>query len=106
MNKEIQLKLLQLLESNKKISQRNLSSAVGVSLGSVNFMLKALKEKGLIKLENFSTNPNKLQYLYLLTPQGVLEKAKLTYYLLEKKQVEYELLKKEMDKLQVHFVKK
>jgi len=106
MNKEIQLKLLQQLESNKKISQRNLSSAVGVSLGSVNFMLKALKEKGLIKLENFSNNPNKLQYLYLLTPQGVLEKAKLTYYLLEKKQVEYELLKKEMDKLQVHFVKK
>jgi EPS-associated MarR family transcriptional regulator len=99
MNKEIQLKLLQQLESNKKISQRNLSSAVGVSLGSVNFMLKALKEKGLIKLENFSTNPNKLQYLYLLTPQGVLEKAKLTYYLLEKKQVEYELLKKEMDNI-------
>ena len=62
-------------------------------------MLKALKEKGLIKLENFSTNPNKLQYLYLLTPQGVLEKAKLTYYLLEKKQVEYELLKKEMDNI-------
>ena len=105
MNKEIQLKLLQQLESNKKISQRDLSRAVGVSLGSVNFLLKALKEKGLIKWENFSNNPNKLEYLYLLTPQGVLEKAKLTYYLLEKKQVEYELLKKEMDKLQVYPVK-
>jgi EPS-associated MarR family transcriptional regulator len=105
MNKEIQLKLLQQLESNKKISQRDLSTAIGVSLGSVNFMLKALKEKGLIKWENFSNNPNKRQYLYSLTHHGVLEKAKLTYYFLEKKQMEYELLKKEMEKLQVHFVK-
>ena len=105
MNEEIQLKLLKLLESNKKISQRDLSAAAGISLGSVNFMLKALKEKGLIKWENFSNNPNKLPYTYLLTPQGVLEKAKLTFYFLEKKQAEYELLKKETDELKAHFFK-
>ena len=98
---ETHLKILLLLESNPQITQRVLSEKLGVSLGKVNFCLKALKEKGYLKWQNFSRNPDKSTYLYVLTPEGVVEKTKLSIYFLKKKQAEYEALKVEVDGLRL-----
>ena len=81
-------------------SQRALARRLGVSLGLVNFCLKALAEKGWVKAENFRKNPQKSQYLYVLTPQGVREKARLTLAFLERKQAEYERLQDEIRELE------
>ena len=72
---------------------------LGISLGKTNYVLKALKDKGLVKLGNFSRNPNKLQYVHLLTPQGLSEKTQLTLRFLKRKVQEYEQLKAEIDEL-------
>ena len=82
------------------MSQRELAQALGVSLGAANYCLKALVEKGWVKLENFQKNPNKLGYLYLLTPMGISAKAQLTASFLRRKLAEYDGLRKEIDKLQ------
>lgn len=68
---EVHLRLLSLLEQNPASTQRQLADALGVSLGKTNYCLRALKEKGLVKWRNFSQNPNKLQYMLLLTPKGI-----------------------------------
>ena len=99
MTNETHLKILRLLESYPHITQRDLSVKLGISLGKVNFCLKALKEKGFLKWQNFSRNPNKSTYFYVLTPEGVVEKTKLTIYFLKKKQEEYEALKAELESL-------
>ena len=100
MNKrDIRLDLLHRLESNPEFTQRELSKEMGVSLGKVNYCIKKLAEKGLIKITNFSHNPNKIGYFYILTPRGVEEKARLTFTFLNRKIKEYEVLKKEIDKL-------
>lgn len=100
MNKrDIRLDLLRRLESNPKFTQRELSQEMGVSLGKVNYCMKKLTEKGLIKITNFTHNPNKIGYVYLLTPSGVEEKARLTFSFLKRKIKEYEVLKEEIDKL-------
>ena len=96
---EIHFDLLRRLESNPKYTQRELSKELGISLGKVNYCIKKLTEKGLIKLMNFSRNPNKADYVYLLTPQGIEEKGKFTISFLKLKMVEYELLKEEINKL-------
>ena len=98
---QTQLKILQLLQEHPHMTQRELSNMTGVSLGKVNFIIKALKDKGLIKWQNFSNNPNKLQYAYLLTPQGILEKTQLTLDFLIRKQAEYEVLKREIEQLKL-----
>jgi MarR family transcriptional regulator, temperature-dependent positive regulator of motility len=100
MTDPIQLKVLQILQDHPNFSQRDLAKYAGVSLGKVNFVVKALKDKGLVKLENFSKNPNKFQYAYLLTPQGLLEKTRLTMYFLRRKQAEFEVLKQEIVELE------
>ncbi len=100
MQAEIDLKLLKLLEENPCLSQRQLANRLGVSLGKTNYCLKALKEKGLVKWGNFSNNPNKLQYMHLLTPKGISQKLSLTIHFLERKQAEFEHLKKEIVLLQ------
>jgi EPS-associated MarR family transcriptional regulator len=82
------------------MTQRDMAQQAGVSLGQVNYVMQALREKGLVKLDNFSKNPNKLQYVYLLTPQGMLEKAHLTLYFLQKKRSEFEALKQEIADLE------
>jgi len=74
---------------------------MGVSLGKVNYCMKKLTEKGLIKLSNFTHNQNKMGYAYLLTPSGVEEKTRLTISFLKRKIVEYEILKKEINALQL-----
>ena len=100
MNKrDIRLDLLHRLESNPEFTQRELSKEMGVSLGKVNYCIKKLAEKGLIKITNFSHNPNKIGYFYILTPRGVEEKARLTFTFLNRKIKEYEVLKNEIDKL-------
>ena len=100
MSEERHLEALRLLEANPKMTQRELAEALGVSLGATNYCLKALVEKGWLKLENFQLNPNKLGYLYLLTPMGIAAKAQLTTRFLKRKLIEYETLKAEIEALQ------
>ena len=99
-NKDIRLDLLHKLEASPEYTQRELSQEMGVSLGKVNYCMKKLVEKGWVKLTNFSRNPNKVGYAYLLTPKGIEEKAKLTYVFLKIKIKEYEILKNEISLLQ------
>ena len=98
-NKDIRLDLLRKIEANPQYTQRELSLEMGVSLGKVNYCIKKLIEKGSIKLSNFKHNPHKAGYIYLLTPKGVEQKAKLTYAFLKIKIKEYEILKKEISML-------
>ena len=100
-SQDIRLDLLRKLESNPHFTQRELSREVGVSLGKVNYCMKKLTEKGWVKLTNFSHNPNKMGYAYLLTPSGIEEKSRLTFSFLKRKIVEYEILKKEIIALQL-----
>ena len=82
------------------MSQRQLADSLGVSLGAANYCMKALVEKGWVKLENFQKNRNKLGYLYLLTPKGITAKTQLTASFLRRKLIEYENLKVEIEDLQ------
>ena len=100
-SQDIRLDLLRNLESSPHSTQRELSREIGVSLGKVNYCMKKLTEKGLIKLTNFTHNPNKMSYVYLLTPSGMEEKSRLTFSFLKRKIVEYEVLKKEIDALKL-----
>jgi EPS-associated MarR family transcriptional regulator len=100
MQAEIDLKLLKLLEKNPLLTQRQLADRLGISLGKTNYCLKALKDRGLVKWANFSKNPNKFQYMHLLTPKGISQKWSLTSHFLERKQAEFEHLKKEIVHLQ------
>jgi EPS-associated MarR family transcriptional regulator len=100
MTEQTKLKILQFIQSQPDMTQRDMAQQAGVSLGQVNYVMQALREKGLVKLENFSKNPNKLQYVYLLTPQGLLEKAQLTVYFLQRKRSEFEALKQEIADLE------
>jgi EPS-associated MarR family transcriptional regulator len=93
------LKLLREIEYTSEMTQRELSSRVGVSLGKVNFLLKALIDKGHIKVDNFRNSKNKSAYLYYLTPKGIEEKAKITYRFLRRKLREYEELEQEIKRL-------
>ena len=90
--------LLRKIKSKPNSSQRELASDLGFSLGKLNYCLKALKDKGLIKIKNFQNNPNKLRYVYILTPKGISEKTKLTLNFMKKKMKEYDELKAEMEK--------
>ena len=100
MSDQRQLDVMRLLETNPEMTQRELAEALGVSLGGVNYCLKALVDKGWVKLENFQNNPNKLGYLYLLTPMGMAAKTTLTARFLRRKLAEYETLKAEIEQLQ------
>jgi len=100
MQDEITYKLLKSIEENPNQSQRELSKSLGISLGKLNYCLKALMGKGLVKANNFRKNPHKTAYLYLLTPEGVEEKARVTVRFLKRKMQEYEQLKREIKALQ------
>ncbi len=91
--------MLRLLHENPELSQRELGEQVGISLGAVNYCVRALIERGLVKASNFSRNPNKLGYAYVLTPAGIAEKTLLTGRFLKRKLEEYEALKAEIDVL-------
>jgi len=100
MQDEITYKLLKSIDENPSQSQRELSKSLGVSLGKLNYCLKALMDKGLVKANNFRKNPHKVGYLYLLTPDGMEEKTKVTVRFLKKKVQEYEQLKQDIEQLQ------
>jgi EPS-associated MarR family transcriptional regulator len=100
LHQDTHLKVLRLLEANPQINQRDLAAALGVSLGKTNFCLKALLDKGLLKMQNFQSSKSKLAYAYLLTPAGLAEKTSLTGRFLKRKTEEYELLKAEIASLQ------
>ena len=97
---DIHFRLLNALEENPYMTQRDLAKKLGVSLGGVNYCLKALIEIGHIKMNNFEKNPNKLNYLYLLTPSGIKENTILTKDFLKRKMDEYQNLKKEIELIQ------
>ena len=97
---ETHLKILKHIESNPRISQRQLAQELGVSVGKINYCMQALIIKGWVKAGNFKRNPNKVSYLYLLTPAGIEEKAKLTASFLKQKIVEHEIITQEIEQLQ------
>jgi EPS-associated MarR family transcriptional regulator len=95
-NIETQYKVMRLLEANPEMSQRDVARALGISVGKVNYCLRALVEKGSVKATNFRNSRNKVAYMYLLTPRGVNEKARLTVEFLQRKVREYEALRDEI----------
>ena len=99
LNDEYRLKILKALEADPQISQRELARQLDISLGKTNFCLKALIEKGMVKVDSFKNNPKKSGYLYLLTLHGIEEKAALTKRFLARKLKEHEELTAEIDML-------
>lgn len=98
-HEENHLKVLRLLEQNPTLSQRDLAEVLGISVGKTNYCIRALVDKGLVKINNFRNHKNKLVYSYLLTPAGIIKKTDLTIRFLYKKNQEYEILKKEIELL-------
>lgn len=90
--------VLRKIQDKPESTQRELAEDLGFSLGKINYCLNALKFKGLVKISNFKKNPNKVGYIYILTPKGIAEKTKLTINFMKRKMKEYEELKKEIDK--------
>ena len=88
--------VLRKIKKKPKATQRELAEELGFSLGKLNYCLGALKTKGLIKMKNFEKNPNKLNYIYILTPRGITEKTKLTINFMKRKMKEYDELKREI----------
>lgn len=98
-------RVMRLLEENPDLTQRELAEKLGVSVGGLNYCLKALMEKGLVKMNNFASSKNKFGYVYVLTPRGIAEKAKLTSAFLKRKMEEYEALKAEIETLRLETLK-
>ena len=96
-NNQDHFQVLRKIENKPKSSQRELAKELGFSLGKLNYCIKALQQKGLVKIENFKKNPNKLNYFYALTPEGITAKTKLTINFMKKKMAEYDELKSEME---------
>ena len=96
---ESQYRLMRLLEDNPEASQREIAEALGISLGKVNYCLKALTDKGFVKLRNFASSRHKLRYAYILTPTGMREKAAVTRRFLKRKLAEHEQLQREIEEL-------
>ena len=93
-------KLLDVIAAKPEITQRELSDELGLSLGKTNFVLTALIDRGLVKVDNFKRSDNKVGYAYLLTPKGISEKVMITKRFLARKMAEYDQLKAEIEKLQ------
>ncbi len=94
------LNLLRTISENPQMTQRDLSSRLGLSLGKINFLVKAMIDKGFVKAENFKNSQNKIAYLYYLTPMGMEEKAKITYRFLKSKLAEYKKLEEQIRQLE------
>jgi EPS-associated MarR family transcriptional regulator len=89
-------RVMRILQENPDLNQRELAEKLGISVGGLNYCLKALMEKGLVKMKNFAKSKNKFGYVYVLTPSGVAEKAAITHRFLQRKMDEYEALKAEI----------
>jgi EPS-associated MarR family transcriptional regulator len=96
LDNENYFKVLRELNKNPNKSQRVMADEIGFSLGKLNYVITALKKKGMIKIENFKKNPNKISYTYILTPKGIKTKTKLAINFMNRKMKEYEELKKEL----------
>jgi len=101
LQEDTNFRVMQLLHDNPQMSQREMAKALGISFGGINYCLNALIEKGLVKIYNFNQNQNKFGYAYLLTPAGILEKARLTSSFFKRKLQEYEALKAEIKALKL-----
>ena len=99
LTEEVRYKLLKLLEPNPQLSQREVARQLGISLGKVNYCLNALVDRGWIKAANFKNSNNKTAYMYLLTPRGIEEKARVTARFLQIKMREYEALRAEIEQI-------
>ena len=99
LDNEIRYRLLKLLDAHPDWNQRQLAKSTGVSLGKLNYCLRALIERGFVKVSRFANNPHKFGYLYLLTPKGILEKARVSASFLEFKEREFELIRREIELL-------
>ena len=97
-NNQDHFNVMREIQKESKTSQRDLAGQLGFSLGKLNYCLKALQQKGFIKIKNFQKNTNKLNYIYILTPNGIAEKTKLTINFMARKMEEYEELKEELKK--------
>ena len=97
-DKQDHLNVLRKIDNKPASTQRELAKELGFSLGKLNYCLKALKIKGLIKMRNFEKNPNKFNYIYVLTPRGIAEKTQLTLNFMRRKMKEYDELKRELNK--------
>lgn len=93
-------RVMRLLEENPDLTQRELAEKLGISVGGLNYCLKALMEKGSVKMKNFANSKNKFGYVYVLTPIGMAEKAAITQRFLTRKMEEYEALRAEIERLQ------
>jgi EPS-associated MarR family transcriptional regulator len=91
------LNVLRQLQKKPNSNQREMANSLGFSLGKFNYCLQSLKQKGLVKINNFQKNPKKINYLYVLTPKGIAEKTNLTIKFMQRKMKEYDELKKELD---------
>jgi len=92
-------RVMRILQENPDLTQRELAQKLGVSVGGLNYCLKALMDKGCVKMQNFQNSKNKFKYVYLLTPQGIAERVALTSRFLNRKMQEYESLKAEIESL-------
>jgi len=99
-------RVMGLLQDNPDLTQRELAEKLGISVGGLNYCLKALMEKGLVKMKNFAESKNKFGYVYVLTPSGLAEKAAITQRFLQRKMQEYQALKAEIEALQMEVLDK
>jgi EPS-associated MarR family transcriptional regulator len=93
-------RVMRILQEKPDLTQRELAEKLGVSVGGLNYCLKALMDKGWVKMQNFQNSKNKFKYVYLLTPQGIAERVALTSRFLDRKMQEYEALKGEINAIQ------
>lgn len=94
-------RVMRILQDNPDLTQRELAEKLGISVGGLHYCLKALIEKGLVKMKNFANSKNKFGYVYMLTPSGLAEKAAMTHHFLQRKKDEYEVLKAEIEMLKI-----
>lgn len=92
-------RVMRILQDNPDLTQRELAKKLGISVGGLNYCLRALSDKGMVKMKSFANSKNKFGYVYVLTPTGIAEKAALTHRFLQRKMKEYEALKAEISLL-------
>ncbi len=92
-------RVMRILQENPDLTQRELAEKLGISVGGLNYCLKALMDKGMVKMKNFANSKNKFGYVYVLTPTGMAEKAAITHRFLQRKMAEYEALHAEIEAL-------